>query len=285
MKTAPPTWLVVNPASGSNSDESLAELEAAMTEAGRPPTRIVRVPDEPAPDRAALDEAGVTLLTLFTGDGTANRALTALYGWHGQILVLPGGTQNLLARSLHGERSAAEIAADFAAGRMRSVRRPSIRCSAGDALCEIVAGPGASWSDVRESMREFAIADIAATAREAIEKSAGGPMVTVVEPPLGKVDGYPAVRIYPDESGHHLLVDGYGADGILDYAKAGLALLKRDFREGPHEELGRHQAIVCRADEPIELMLDGERATGLTVERFEVSPCDLNFLASGDNHA
>jgi hypothetical protein len=159
------------------------------------------------------------------------------------------------------------------------VRRPLIRCSAGDALVEIVAGPGATWSDVRESLRERELGEIASSMREAIGKSAGGPMVSVVEPPLGKPEGYPAIRLHPDGD-HRLVVDGYGADGVLDYAKQGLALLKRDFREGPHDELGQHPVIVCRADAPIELMLDGERATGGEEERFVVTGCDVTFLAS-----
>ncbi len=77
-------------------------------------------------------------------------------------------------------------------------------------------------------------------------------------------------------------VDAYGAETLLDYARQGMAILLRNFRDGPHDELGLHRAVTCRSPEPIALMLDGERATGKPEERFEVSACDLTFLASGD---
>ena len=279
MAEAPITWLVVNPASGSNDDVAVAVITDALADAGHAPQRVIAVPESPLPERSDLEGAGVDLLVIFTGDGTVNRVACALYGWGGALLVLPGGTQNLLAHSLHGDAAAREIVEQLGRGRLRAVRRPLLRCSAGDALVEIVAGPGATWSDVRESLREFDVAEIAATTRDAIEKSAGGATVVVVEPSVGKLEGYPAVRLYPAE-GRRLAIAGYGADGILDYARHGLALLQRDFREGPHEELGVYPEAVCRSDEPIELMLDGERATGRTEERFSVGECDLTFLAA-----
>ena len=281
--TSPITWLVVNPASGSNDELAVAGIGEALAEAGYPAQRVIDVPETPLPGRSELEQAGVAVLVIFTGDGTANRAAAGLYGWDGAVLVLPGGTQNLLARSLHGEASAEEIVARLGRGELRRVRRSLLRCSAGDALVEIVAGPGAAWSDVRESLREFDLAEIAASMREAIEKSAGGPTVSVVVPPLGKAEGYPALRIYPSTD-CRLAVDGYGADGILDYARHGLALLQRDFREGPHEELGAYPEVVCRSDAAIELMLDGERATGQSEERFSIAECDLTFLATEGTH-
>lgn len=77
-----------------------------------------------------------------------------------------------------------------------------------------------------------------------------------------------------------MAVQGYGAEDIGDYLKQGVAILKRDFREGPHDELGRHDEIVCRSleDAPIELMVDGERKEGGAEERFSLAPLDLDLL-------
>ena len=80
-----------------------------------------------------------------------------------------------------------------------------------------------------------------------------------------------------------MIVDGYGAETMADCAKQGLALLRRDFREGPHEEFGDHRAIVCQSDEPIELMIDGERMTGEREERFEILKCAVEFLATSSH--
>lgn len=273
-------WLVVNAASGSNDGDAEERLVEALSAAGHAPARVVRLPDDDLPDAAALDSAGVDLLVTFTGDGTANAQVAKLHGWNGQVLVLPGGTQNLLARTLHGERPAEEIVGLLGSGRLAERKLAMIRSAHGEALCEILAGPGAIWSDVRETMRDGDVAGIASTLTEAVRQSAGGPAVMLAEPALGKPEGYPAIRLSPASSA--LAVDGYGADGIGDLARQGMAILRRDFRQGPHDELGQHDHVTCRSDAPIELMLDGERVTGGTEEHFTIAPCPVRFLASPD---
>lgn len=277
MSDAPTTWLVINSASGSYSVEAVAALEQAFADAGRPLARVVTIPDHDAPDRAALETAGVDLLAIYTGDGTINGVVTGLYGWGGKMLVLPGGTQNLLAKSLHGDAPAEDIVAALGRGELAAVSRHLVRTSQGDALCEVLAGPGARWSDVREAMREGDIGEMAASLGEALGESTGGASVRIVAPDLGKPDGYPAVRLFPDQGA--LGVEGYGAETLAEYAQQGVALLRRDFREGPHDELGRHARIVCRSEQPIELMIDGERMTGEPEERFELRECPIEFLA------
>lgn len=277
-RNRPLTWLVINSASGSYSEQAVADLLSQMKAHGLVAARIVAIPDEPAPDRAALEVAGVELLTIFTGDGTVNSVVCGLHNWEGVVLILPGGTQNLLAKALHGDVPAPAILARLGEGVLQPQRRHMVRTSQGDALCEVVAGPGAHWSDVREAMREGDIGGMANTLSEAIGQSTGGALVQIAEPELGKADGYPAVRAHP--AGGSLAIDGYGAETLADYARQGVALLRRDFREGPHDALGHHPAIVCRSAAPIELMIDGERATGGCEERFEVVECPVEFLAA-----
>ena len=271
-------WLVTNSASGSYSEPAVQSLASQCADAGLSLDHVVTIPDEPVPDRAALEAAGVTMLVIYTGDGTINGVVTGLLGWGGRVLVLPGGTQNLLAKALHGDVAAAAIVGAVGAGKVEVVNRHVIRTSQGDGLCEVVAGPGAKWSDVREAMREGDLGGMATTLGEAIGQSAGGVLVRIVEPALGKAEGYPAVRVHPFEG--HMIVDGYGAETMAEYAQQGLALLRRDFREGPHDELGPHPAIDCHSDAPIELMIDGERMTGGQHERFEIHKCTVEFLAS-----
>ena len=283
MGDAPTTWLVINSASGSYSEEAVAALEEAFATAGHPLTQVVTIPDHEAPDRAVLETAGVDLLAIYTGDGTVNGVVTGLYGWGGKVLVLPGGTQNLLAKSLHGDAAAEDIVAALGCCELVGMSRQFVRTSQGDGLCEVLAGPGARWSDVREAMREGDIGGMATTLGEAIGESTGGASVSIVEPALGKPEGYPAVRIFPDQGA--LGIEGYGADTLAEYAQQGLALLRRDFREGPHDELGRHASIVCRSEQPIELMIDGERMTGGPEERFELRECPIEFLALSGQRA
>jgi len=275
-------WLIVNSASGSNDDQTVADLIAAFDSAGRHPDRVIDCADEALPALAEIEAGGVETIAIFTGDGTVSAVVPSLEGWGGEALVLPGGTANLLAKELHGERDVAAIVAAFGHGQLRPVRHCCVRFPGHVALIEVLAGPGATWSDVREGLREGDIAEVASKTVEAVRQSAGGAMVAITDPALGEHDGYAGVRLVPTSDG--LVIDGYRADTVGDYLRQGLALLKRDFREGPHDKLGRHAAVRCGTVNGglIELMIDGERASGPAKLRFELSALDVNLLASPD---
>jgi hypothetical protein len=272
------TWLCVNAASGSNDDAAISAVTQAFAGVGAEPRRVIDVVRDGLPSRGDLAQAEVSRLAVFAGDGTTNAVVTALEGWEGQILVLPGGTANLLSRALHGERDAAAIIHDLP--RLRALRRPCIRTSQGTGLIEVLAGPGATWSDVREGLRDGDLPGVAASSLAAIRQSTAGPMVAIVQPPLGRQDGYSGVRLEAAAGG--MLVEGYGSETIADYLLHGLALLRRDFRQGPHDELGVAAEIVCRSQDgtPIELMIDGERRTGAGEERFSLAELAVDLLAS-----
>ncbi|MDE2619917.1 MAG: diacylglycerol kinase, partial [Sphingomonadales bacterium] len=74
--TPAPLWLVVNPASGSNSAEAVRGVTAAFAAAGHPAAQVLDVTDG-LPERRALEQAGVGTLAVFTGDGTINAVATA----------------------------------------------------------------------------------------------------------------------------------------------------------------------------------------------------------------
>ncbi|KAJ8138419.1 hypothetical protein OY671_008368, partial [Metschnikowia pulcherrima] len=149
-------------------------------------------------------------------------------------------------------------------GSLSSTRRRSIRCAQGDASCEIVAGPGAVWADVREEIRDGDSGGIATSSGEAIRRSASDPGVTIVEPATGREEGYPAIRLHPGAAG--MAVDAYGPQDIAGIAQQAGAISRRDFRTGPHDKSGEHDRVRCRSEEPIESMIDGERRTGAREE-------------------
>lgn len=273
-------WLVVNPASGSNDDAARDRLVAALSESGHKPARVIDITQDPDLSVAALDREGVTRVAIFTGDGSINSVLCTLEGWGGEVLVLPGGTTNLLAKALHGEDVTTEsVIADLTAGTLAPTRRSSITFSGGKAVCELLAGPGATWSDVREELREGNLVAVAQTAIEAARQTSGGALVRLRDPELGKPEGYGGVRLVPERDG--VVVDGYGADSVADYLKQGLALLRRNFREGPHDELGAHRIIHCETVDgaDMDLMIDGERMSGKPVETFSLAPLAVDLLA------
>jgi Diacylglycerol kinase catalytic domain len=275
-------WLIVNSASGSNDEQTVAALIAAFDAAGRHPDRVIDCADEDLPELPQIEADGVGAVAVFTGDGTVSAIIPRLEGWGGEALILPGGTANLLAKELHGDRDAAAIVAAFGRGQLHPIRHSCVRFPGHVALIEVLAGPGATWSDVREGLRDGDMGEVASKTVEAMRQSAGGSMVAITAPPLGEHDGYAGVRLVPTSEG--LVIDGYRADTVGDYLKQGLALLMRDFREGPHDKLGRHPAVQCGTVDggPIELMIDGERESGPADLQFELSALDVNLLASAD---
>lgn len=272
--------LIVNAASGGNTPEACAALSDGLAAHGIVLARSVAVPDAELPTAAELGAGGIGLVAIYAGDGTLRSALTRLEGWSGAVLVLPGGTTNLLSKALHGDRPFGEILAELP--RMARARRQCLRSEAGTAVIEVLAGPGAKWSDVREGLREGDVAAVASTAVEAAQASAGGSTVVLSRPEIGKPEGYSGIRLTPTSTG--IEIEGYGAETIADYVAQGMALLRRDFRSGPHEELGLYRQIRLASIDgsPIELMLDGERGRGPAALRFSLAQLEVDLLTAGD---
>lgn len=274
-------WLVCNAASGSNNDAAVEELVAAFHASGLQLDRVLRFPDDPAPKPAELDAAHVDTVAVFGGDGTTHSVVMEAWGWDGAVLVLPGGTMNLLAKRMHGDVPAPEIVARLSPDRpLRTVRPNVIYSRHGIGLTGALAGPGTVWNEVREAMRAMNVIDFVASTREAIAQSAAGPKVKCAEVDCGREEGYAAITVVPKDDG--LRANGYYAESLADYAGQGIALLNRNFRDGPHDELGRHPKLrlVCPAGEPMGLLIDGEPFDGATEEEFELGPCEVNLVTT-----
>ena len=274
-------WLLMNARSGSNSDAAIDLLENHCRDRGFSISRKICFPDENLPTAADLDGAGIDRLAIFTGDGTLNAAITGLAGWGGQIVVLPGGTMNLLSKRLHGADSELEeIIENIARGAARPVRPLMARCDAGDALAGLLAGPGTSWAGVREAMRDLDLAAMAEGTSEALAETTGGSMVRVADPQVGRAEGYPLIEFTPSHRGMQL--DAFHAEGAGELLQQSWALLRRNFRQGPHTRLGLVDVVVLETCDgaPLEVLIDGEPATLPPRARFTVAPCEVDLLAT-----
>lgn len=280
MSAIAAVWLVANAASGSNEESAVAALEQAFGAARIRIARKSTLPDDPLPGAAELDAAGIETVAVFAGDGTVNALVTSLYGWGGAVLVLPGGTMNLLFHRLHGDRAAAEVLAAVAEGQARRCRPDIIRCDHGDGLSGVMAGPGTEWNKVREALRNIDIAGVAAGTAQAIGRSVAAPMIACSDPPLGRAEGYPLIMLTPAQGGFG--VDAYYSDTLEEYLAQGLALLRRDFREGPHERIGTVDRLTIRnlSREPVGLLIDGEPTDAGAHVRFDLAPCEVDLLAT-----
>lgn len=154
MKTREKVWLLVNEASGSHTHERIEQLLSGLDRAGMKPARIIDCASESLPDKAELSQASVGVFVVHGGDGTLNAVLARAEHWDGTVLALPGGTANLLCRALYDEPDLDRILERLSAGNLCRVRRSCIRNSGRMAMAEVLIGPGATWSDVREEIRD-----------------------------------------------------------------------------------------------------------------------------------
>jgi diacylglycerol kinase family enzyme len=283
MEDTRPIWLVNNTSSGSNDDEALAALEQCCGRHGFRVAHRTTFPAQDLPTPAILDAAGIDRVAVFAGDGTINSLLGELSGWGGAVLVLPGGTMNLLFHRLHGEREMEEVVAAVASGNSVMHRPSIIRCDYGDAYAGLLAGPGTSWNQVREAMRKTDIAELAGSTVAAIQETLGGEMIACVEPAMGRKEGYPLLEMEPTQDG--IEIAAYYAESPGEYLEQGLALLKRNFREGPHEVLGRVRKLRVASTEgnPFGVLIDGEPAGAAPDIEFALATCEVDLIATEGN--
>lgn len=272
--------LVCNAASGSNDERSQAQVREGLAAAGLDLAQVILFPDQPAPTIEALEREGIDLVVTFGGDGTTHAVVTGLYGWSGAVFVLPGGTMNMLSKRLHGDVTTEEILGRFRRGGFERVRTSVVRSRHGEGLTGVLAGPGTVWNEVREAMRAIDIVEFVTTTRQAISYSANGPKVMCAEVDCGREEGYAAITVNPLDSS--LEAKGYYAESLADFAGQGIALLNRDYRDGPHDILGHHDEVrlVCPAGEPMGLLIDGEPFDGGPEEVFQLATCEVDLIST-----
>jgi len=273
-------WLVNNASSGSNDDAALAALETCCGEHGLRVAHRTVFPAQDLPSPAVLDAAGIDLVAVFAGDGTINSLIGALAGWSGAVLVLPGGTMNLLYHRLHGDRSLEDVVAAVAGGES-VLRRPGvIRCPSGSAYAGLLAGPGTAWGRVREAMRDGAAVELAGSTAAAIDETLTGEMIRCVEPVFGRAEGYPLLCLEPGDEA--IEVVAYHAETAGQYLEQAWALVRRNFRAGPNEVLGhaRNLRLASTQGNPFGLLIDGEQAEAAPEVEFALAAAEVDLVAT-----
>lgn len=147
-------WLITNSNSGSATAARIDAVAGHLAGAGAELAGRTFFPDDALPDHAALDAGKVDTVVLFAGDGTINAACTALSAWRGSILILPGGTMNMLAKELHGDATPEAIIDAVAADPDRQpIALPIISAEQHVGYVGLIVGPAASWVHAREYAR------------------------------------------------------------------------------------------------------------------------------------
>ena len=273
-------WLITNEGSGSVRDELLTDLHEACERSDLCIAERTTFPSDSLPTPERLDESGVEVVVTLGGDGTINAVVSALAGWSGAVLPLPGGTQNLLTNRLHGEAVVHEVLHAYAAGKARRSRPTIIRNAHGIALAGLLVGPGTSWNEVREALRAGDPSAMLGAAGDAIRDTTGLAPVRIAQPDVGEREGYPILELVPHAKG--IDVAAYHARTGTDLMAQTWALLRQAFREGPHDSFGAFDKLVLEStgDDPLDLLFDGEPAHGGQREEFTLETCPVDLIAT-----
>ena len=272
--------LVLNENSGSNDPGSIDDIRNWLREMGSQAKREVCFPKEDLPSPEELDAGGYETLVIYTGDGSINAAVAAVDGWAGQVLVLPGGTMNLLAKRLHGDAEAHEIFERLRAGTVRATRPTVIETPCGTGLSGVLTGPGTAWNEVREAMRGIDIAEMASGTLAALDETLDGAMIRVARPALGRAEGYPLILLSPEDDG--IVIEAFHAETAGEYVQQALALARRDFRDGPHDRLGCERDIELEQDgaSEVAMLVDGEPFTAPGPARLRLGKAGVDLLST-----
>ncbi len=250
------TLLIVNANSGSAGAVGEDDIVSALKSAGLDVCERVKLPDDNLPSKATVDAGGFEVVTVLSGDGTISSLCDALAGWQGAILVLPGGTMNLLSRRLHGEIALGELLQKLDNHALEASRIPVICAEGAEILTGLTAGPSTRWGEVREGIRQGDVSALAEIVPSAWAETLSDDGVWI-EGREGQ--SYAGIFVEPVD-GETLSVIAFRANNVGDMVGHGLAWLRRDFREGPRDDLGIMPAVTILGDDGDNtgVLIDGE---------------------------
>jgi diacylglycerol kinase family enzyme len=161
--------VLFNPKSGSVPADARNRLVSVLREAGINGADLIETdPEHCEKQLKELADMAPDLFVVWGGDGTIRSALSIVGPITPNLLILPGGTMNLLPRSIHGEKAWDTVLRDVLKG-------PKLKMlSAGEVngerfYCAMMAGAPAHFAEARESIRRGDLAKAAQQTGAAIE--------------------------------------------------------------------------------------------------------------------
>ena len=260
-------WFVSNVHSGTATLEKCKALEAVLGEHGLDLAGRTRFPDDDLPNEEQLAAARADTVMLFAGDGTINAALCKLADWNGAVLILPGGTMNLLAKALHGPADPHTIVAAAHHSGHR-VALPFAEAGPHRAFVGLIVGPATAWAHAREAARKRRPADLLRAARDAWRRTFGRGTRLEGAPKLrGR---YQALVVTPHDDG--LTVAGIDARDWRAVAELGWSWLTGDWLAARAVDTAHVPTLRVPADREVACLFDGEaetlaRGTAITAGR------------------
>jgi diacylglycerol kinase family enzyme len=246
-------WLITNPNSGSTDASKAKAIEALFAKRGLVLVERTDFPADELPTPAKLDRATVDTMVLLAGDGTINAAVCALTKWDGAILVLPGGTMNMLAKTLHGNADPAVIL-EAAHGSERRVALPFVESGNSRAFVGLIVGPAASWFRAREMVRSGRLSRLLPAMRMAWRRTFGRGIRLVGVP------GFPpqVQGAYIHAVDDHLQVAAVDARDFRSIADLGWSWITGDWLAAHAVTERRATALRLAERRPVLALFDGE---------------------------
>jgi diacylglycerol kinase family enzyme len=246
-------WFITNPNSGSADHAKAEALGEVFVEHGLEIVGRTGFPEEELPTEAELASAKADTAVLFAGDGTINAAVCALATWDGAILILPGGTMNMLAKTLHGNLDPAAIIAK-ARHEGRIVALSYVDAGEYRALVGMIVGPAANWFRPRELARERKLAGLLPAMRAAWRRTFGRGI---------RLSGAPGLEqrlqgAYVRAEGDHLEVAAVDARDFRSIADLGWNWVAGDWAAAHAVTEVRAQELRIDERRPVLALFDGE---------------------------
>lgn len=247
--------LVSNSSSGNAAAVDDGALIASLQQGGFYLAARAVLPDDDLPDRRSLDAQDIETVIICAGDGTVSGMCKNLAGWPGEILVLPGGTMNLLARRLHGEIAMADVVPTLPPIQEEAQPIAVIVTDGCEIFTGLTVGPSTRWGEVREGMRQGDVEGLREMVPTAWSETMGDAGVWLQGP---EDTAYAGIFIEPFDAGN-VNVIAFKANSVADMVGHGLAWIRRDFRTGPREDLGiLPSAVVTGDQQETGVLIDGE---------------------------
>lgn len=268
-------WFITNPHSGSTSAAKCDAVEAVFKEQGLTMVGRTHFPDDDLPTPESLDGERVDTVVLFAGDGTINAAVCALAAWGGAVLILPGGTMNMLAKALHGDATPKDII-HAAHERARLVSLPFVEAGPHRAFVGLILGPAAHWVRAREAARKGRLRALFAAARNSWRRTfARGIRLTGA---AGLRKSYQAVYVTAAENA--LRIAAIDARDWRSIAQLGWEWLTGEWVAARAVDTTRVERLGFAGDKPVMALFDGEPVmleADATVTAGETKP---NYLST-----
>ncbi len=163
------TFVLINPAAGGVPADGEMRIRHVLDEAGLTGAAIETLDPQRGQDQIAeVANVEPDMFIIWGGDGTLRSALSLVGKKAPNMLLLPGGTMNLLTKSIHGDYPWNSILTSvIASPRVRKLPAGELN---GDLFyCAMLAGAPARFAEARESLRRGEIANVVAGARAALD--------------------------------------------------------------------------------------------------------------------